>query len=456
MSVPAHAATTLYDWPGSYVMTVPAGVNTLSVVVKGGNGGKGFSSTGVQPNAGQGAKLSGSIEVTPGATIYVVVGGNGSDGQSGSAGGGGGGYSSVSAAIGASPLVIAGGGGGGSFSADGITSRPGGNGGVAGLSGGGEGGDQYAPADSGGASWSGGLGGGNAGGRGGNSGSNGQAASVDGGAGGGGFGGTGGLAGYGPNDGGADSGGNGSTGGGGGGGYGGGGGGDGGMFGVTGGGGGGSSYLPDVTTDVANTSEAPFISITYTLPKQDQTISFPAVPDLALSAGRVLLGADASSFLTVTYTSGTAGVCTINNDEAVLVAAGTCTVYADQAGSETYNAAPQVSRSFTVLPDAVTPSPDPVADRAQVASACGAAPRKIARRGTTRLLGANCRTDAGQSISVQVSVNRKDKKHARLVRARGGAVSIRTDGARVRLTAVWSAGATTGYLPFSVSRSYRT
>lgn len=459
-SVPAHAATTSYNWPGSHQFTVPAGVTTLSVVVKGANGGGGFSSTGVVNNGGQGAKLSGSVDVTAGMTVYLWVGGNGADGRSGSVGGGGGGYSSISRAIGARPLVVAGAGGGGTFAADGVTSRPGGNGGVAGSSsGGGRGGYQFDEAANGGLGPIGGAAGGDAAGRGGGNGSAGDAAPVDGGAGGGGFGGAGGSAGILPNEGGGDSGGDGSTGGGGGGGYAGGGGGDGWLVGgVTGAGGGGSSYPPDVTTEATTTTEAPFISITYTIPKQDQTISFPPVPDLALSAGRVLLGADASSFLPVTYTSGTPSVCTISTDEAVLVSAGTCTIYADQAGSESYNAAPQVSQSFTVVPDAVvpSPSPDPVADRTQSAPACGTAPRKVARRGTTRLLGANCRTDAGQSITVQISLKRKDKKHARLIRARGGAVSVKTDGTRIRLAVAWTAGATTGYLPYSVSRAYRT
>lgn len=231
--------------------------------------------------------------------------------------------------------------------------------------------------------------------------------------------------------------------------------------GVFGAGGGGSSYLPDVVTEATNSTEDPFISITYTPIKQDQTITFPAVPDVSVSSGRVLLGADASSFLSVTYTSATPEVCTINVDEAVLVAAGTCTVYADQAGSETYNAAPQVSRSFTVsvdpVPDPVVdPVPDPVADREQSAPSCATPPRKIARRGTTKLVGPNCRTDAGAAIGVQMSVNRKDKKHLRLVRGAGGAVAVRTDGSRIRLTVTWAAGAVTGFLPYSLSRAFRT
>lgn len=61
------------------------------------------------------------------------------------------------------------------------------------------------------------------------------------------------------------------------------------------------------------------------------------------------LTATANSGLTPTFTSSTTGVCTITSGGALtFVAAGTCTVNADQAGNGSYLAASQVSHSFTV------------------------------------------------------------------------------------------------------------
>ena len=50
----------------------------------------------------------------------------------------------------------------------------------------------------------------------------------------------------------------------------------------------------------------------------------------------------------VTFSSTTASVCTVGGDTVTLVGAGTCTIAADQAGADFYNAAAQVKQSFTV------------------------------------------------------------------------------------------------------------
>ena len=63
------------------------------------------------------------------------------------------------------------------------------------------------------------------------------------------------------------------------------------------------------------------------------------------------MSATASSGLAVTFTTTTAAVCTaggVNGATIKLITAGTCTVKASQAGNSVYNAAPAVSRSFTV------------------------------------------------------------------------------------------------------------
>jgi hypothetical protein len=50
----------------------------------------------------------------------------------------------------------------------------------------------------------------------------------------------------------------------------------------------------------------------------------------------------------VSFVSATTGVCTVSGMTATLVAAGTCTIRATQAGNSVYLAATTVSQSFTV------------------------------------------------------------------------------------------------------------
>jgi hypothetical protein len=135
-------ATCTYLFTGSrQLFTVPAGVTSLQVVAVGGQGGSGLGGPG-----GYGAKVAGTLAVTPGNVLYVYVGGNGgnasgadANGQPGGfpdggaggngspGGGGGGGVSDIEIPF--QPIVVAAGGGG----APGAES----GGGDAGLDGGG-------------------------------------------------------------------------------------------------------------------------------------------------------------------------------------------------------------------------------------------------------------------------------------------------------------------------------
>lgn len=100
---------------GDTTCVVPAGVQALSYVVVGGNGGRGGPRLGDTGSGGRGAHISGVLPVTPGQTLYLTVGGHGADVSAGyPAGGGGGGYSAIAqTSHAAGPLVIAAGGGGG-------------------------------------------------------------------------------------------------------------------------------------------------------------------------------------------------------------------------------------------------------------------------------------------------------------------------------------------------------
>lgn len=89
--------------------------------------------------------------------------------------------------------------------------------------------------------------------------------------------------------------------------------------------------------------------ISFNVVKAPQTITFAPLPDVALSIGFVFVTASASSFRAVTFTTTTATVCTAGDDgEIDLHSAGTCTVHADQAGTDLVGPAPTVSRSFGV------------------------------------------------------------------------------------------------------------
>jgi hypothetical protein len=79
-----------------------------------------------------------------------------------------------------------------------------------------------------------------------------------------------------------------------------------------------------------------------------QTITFGALSNLALGSAPFRLTATASSILPVSFASTTTSVCTVSGSTATLVAVGTCTIHATQAGNATYAAATLVSRSFQV------------------------------------------------------------------------------------------------------------
>ena len=89
------------------------------------------------------------------------------------------------------------------------------------------------------------------------------------------------------------------------------------------------------------------VSQSFTVNHASQSITFGAIS--TQTAGTTLsLGAIATSGLAVTYASSTTGICTVSGSTATLLAAGTCTITASQAGNSTYAAATPVSQSFTV------------------------------------------------------------------------------------------------------------
>lgn len=103
---------------------------------------------------------------------------------------------------------------------------------------------------------------------------------------------------------------------------------------------------PTVTRSFAVTNQTP------------QTITFTQPSDVSVAAGTRSVGATATSGLTPTFSSSTPTVCSVAGTTVTLLAAGTCTISADQAGNGTYSSAPTVVRSFAVQPLPAPPAPN--------------------------------------------------------------------------------------------------
>ena len=165
--------TTTYNSVGTNTFTVPAGVTSIQLTVIGGGGGGGGADSSPGSAGRAGARVSGTLAVTPGQVLTVSVGSGGGGGTSdqgsapggvggtnslgysggsGSAagpapisGGGGGGGAASAVLVNGSPIVVAAGGGGGGGGGNGVPGQgvsPGGtSGGIAGSAGQPKGGD---------------------------------------------------------------------------------------------------------------------------------------------------------------------------------------------------------------------------------------------------------------------------------------------------------------------------
>jgi hypothetical protein len=96
------------------------------------------------------------------------------------------------------------------------------------------------------------------------------------------------------------------------------------------------------------------VNQSFQVTQQSQTITFGALSNQALGTAPFTLSATASSGLTVSFASTTSSVCTVSGDTATLLAAGTCTIQATQAGNASYAAATPVSQSFQVTSESQT------------------------------------------------------------------------------------------------------
>jgi hypothetical protein len=97
---------------------------------------------------------------------------------------------------------------------------------------------------------------------------------------------------------------------------------------------------------------APQVSQSFAVGLAPQTISFTSSPPSSATVGDpdYVVSASATSGLAVAFSAATssAGICTVSGSSVNFVAAGTCTINADQPGDASYEAAPRVQQSFTI------------------------------------------------------------------------------------------------------------
>lgn len=89
-------------------------------------------------------------------------------------------------------------------------------------------------------------------------------------------------------------------------------------------------------------------SFSIVVAKATQSITFGALANKTMGQAAFAVSATASSGNAVSFTSANLGVCTVSGSTVTLVAAGTCSIRADQAGDGNWNVATQVVQDFTV------------------------------------------------------------------------------------------------------------
>ena len=91
---------------------------------------------------------------------------------------------------------------------------------------------------------------------------------------------------------------------------------------------------------------APSVSRTFAIAKASQTITFLPLANKKLGDPDFTVRASASSGLAVSFAA--FGKCTVSGARVHLTAVGSCTITASQAGNANHNAAPAVSRTFSI------------------------------------------------------------------------------------------------------------
>jgi|GEM_PF-1747221 len=129
---PTQAITLSYSTAGLSSLVVPEGVTSITAKLWGAGGGGGVGSGAGQVTGGSGGGagyMTGTITVTPGETITVLVGSGGAKGAATTDGGDGGGFSALRRGASTYLFIAAGGGGGGGMTGNQSNAYAGGGGG---------------------------------------------------------------------------------------------------------------------------------------------------------------------------------------------------------------------------------------------------------------------------------------------------------------------------------------
>lgn len=133
----------------------------------------------------------------------------------------------------------------------------------------------------------------------------------------------------------------------------------------------------------ASYSAAAPVTQTFGISKAGQSITFTALPSKTLGAAPFAVSATADSGLAVGFTSTTPSICTVSGSTVTMVAAGSCSIAANQPGNTNYNAASQVTQTFSVSPVALTSQT--ISFAALSAKTYGAAPFSVAATASSGL-----------------------------------------------------------------------
>jgi hypothetical protein len=110
----------------------------------------------------------------------------------------------------------------------------------------------------------------------------------------------------------------------------------------------------DVTIGATNAAGTDAKTLVINIAKGDQTITFEPLSDKLDSVGTFTLSATSNSGLDITYTSSNTSVLTIVGNVATVLAPGTTTITASQAGDDNYNAATDVSQDQKIVDSTIT------------------------------------------------------------------------------------------------------
>ena len=108
-----------------------------------------------------------------------------------------------------------------------------------------------------------------------------------------------------------------------------------------------ADFNGDGRADVAVVNGTNSVTILQGYPPQAQTISFAALPNIAVSAAPFSISATASSGMPVTFASNTSSVCAVSGNTVTILVSGGCSITATQTGNSAYLSA-SATQGFTV------------------------------------------------------------------------------------------------------------